>query len=132
MSRPFLALALAALFSGGLWGQRPAPPPKEEVPPEEDENLKPKEYSFNPLQAAKELQVGRFYMKKGRYRAAAQRFAEATRWDGTNPEGFLLLGEAHEKQKDMAAAREAYAKYLEMAPDAKNAAEIRKKLEKRK
>ena len=50
--------------------QQPAPV----EPPEEDENLKTKEYSFNPLQAQKELNIGNFYFKKGSYKAAAGRF----------------------------------------------------------
>ena len=68
----------------------------------------------------------------GSYRAAAGRFAEATRWNGTDPEAWLRLGETEEKLKDPKAAREAYSKYLELASDAKNAEEIRKKLEKLK
>ena len=49
--------------------QPPKPPaqqpqqPEEQEPPEEDANLKPKVYSFNPLQANKELQVGDLYLK---------------------------------------------------------------------
>ena len=107
-----------------------APSPQEQAPPEEDESLAPKEYSFNPLQAAKELKVGNYYFKKGSYRAAAQRFQEATRWDNTLAEAFLRLGEAREKQRDHKAAAEAYAKYIEMAPDAKDAAEVKKRLDK--
>jgi hypothetical protein len=44
-------------------------PPKGAMqePEEEDESLKPKEYSFNPLQAEKEVRVGNFYFKKGSY-----------------------------------------------------------------
>jgi tetratricopeptide (TPR) repeat protein len=126
-------LLLAGVIGGVVWAQKPqqppAGPPAEQAPPEEDENLSVKQYAFNPLQASKELQVGRFYMKKGNFRAAAHRFEEATRWDGSNAEAFLLLGEAREKQKEHAAAREAYAKYLELAPEAKNAAAIRKKVE---
>ena len=38
--------------------------------------------------------------------------------------------DAEEKQKDPKAAKEAYAKYLDLSPDAKNAPEIRKKVEK--
>jgi tetratricopeptide (TPR) repeat protein len=97
-------------------------------PPEEDEDLKPKEYSFNPLQATKELKVGDFYFKKGSYKAAARRFREATRWDPTSAHAFLRLGEAEEKLHDQKSARKAYAKYLELAPDAKDAEQIRKKL----
>lgn len=127
MSRWLLCLLIAGASSISLQAQK-AQEPVEQVPPEEDEGLAVKQYSFNPLQASKELQVGRFYMKKRNFRAAARRFEEATRWDGTNAEAYLLLGEAREKQKDPAAAREAYSKYLELAPDAKNAADVRRKL----
>jgi tetratricopeptide (TPR) repeat protein len=105
---------------------------KEEVPKEEDENLSAKEYSFNPLQAEKEVRVGEYYFKKGSYRAAALRFREATKWNQGYGEAWLRLGETAEKQKDTKTAKEAYAKYLEVVPDAKDAAEIRKKLEKLK
>jgi tetratricopeptide (TPR) repeat protein len=105
---------------------------KEEVPKEEDENLGTKDYSFNPLQAEKEVRVGEYYFKKGSYRAAALRFREATKWNQGYGEAWLRLGETAEKQKDTKTAKEAYAKYLEVAPDAKDAVEIRKKLEKMK
>jgi tetratricopeptide (TPR) repeat protein len=105
---------------------------KEEVPKEEDENLGTKEYSFNPLQAEKEVRVGEYYFKKGSYRAAALRFREATKWNQGYGEAWLRLGETAEKQKDTKTAKEAFAKYLEVSPDAKDAVEIRKKLEKLK
>ncbi len=101
---------------------------KPQEPPEEDESFKTKEYEFNPLQGAKELKVGLYYMKKGSFKAAASRFEESTRWDPTNPEAFLKLGEAREKLKDQAAAKEAYAKFLELAPESKAAPAIRKKI----
>ena len=106
------------------------PQHQEPVPPEEDESLVVKEYTFNPLQAAKELKIGGYYWKKGSFRAAAQRFEEATKWDSTLAEAFLRLGEARDKLKDPKAATAAYAKYLELAPDAKNAAEIKRRVEK--
>lgn len=103
---------------------------QESEPPEEDDSVKPKEYAFNPLQAQKEIQVGEFYMKKGSLAAAVARFTEATKWNPGFAQAYLKLGEAEEKFKDRKAAKEAYTKYLELAPDAKNAAEIRKKLQK--
>jgi tetratricopeptide (TPR) repeat protein len=103
---------------------------KESEPPEEDDAAKPKEYAFNPLQAAHELQVGEFYMKKGSYTAAVARFTEATRWNPTLAEAYLKLGQAEEKFRDKKAAKEAYSKYLQLAPDAKNASEIKKRIEK--
>ena len=104
------------------------PAPKSQEPVEEDESLTVKEYSFNPLQAEKEVKIGEYYFKKGNFRAAGQRFREATRWNPGLAEAWLRLGEAQEKLKDRAAAREAYSKYLELKPDARNAAQIRKKL----
>ena len=109
---------------------KPAAPQQEQAPPEEDESLVPKEYSFNPLQASKEMKVGNYYFKQHKYRAAAQRYVEATKWDGTLAEAYLRLGEAREKQHDKKGAAEAYAKYLEVAPEAKDAAEVKKRLDK--
>ncbi|MCC6344794.1 MAG: tetratricopeptide repeat protein [Bryobacterales bacterium] len=101
---------------------------KPQEPPEEDETLKTREYAFNPLQANKEIKVGQFYLKKGKNRAAAMRFLEATRWDPTSAEAYLLLGDAREKMKDSAGSKEAYRKFLELSPDSKSAHAIRKKL----
>jgi len=105
---------------------------KEQIPPEEDKAIAPTEYSFNPLQAEKDLKVGNYYWKQGKYRAAEARYREATRWNEGYGEAWLRLGEAAEKLKDPKEAREAYAKYLEVAADAKNAGDVRKRLEKLK
>ncbi|MGA2721922.1 MAG: tetratricopeptide repeat protein [Bryobacteraceae bacterium] len=141
MSRCILTLlvALVALVHaqdqpGQLKRDRsqPAASGQQEVPPEEDTSLAVKEYSFNPLQAQKELQIGNFYFKTGKYRSAAMRFTEATKWNEGNSDAWLRLGETEEKLKDSKAAKEAYTRYLALASDAKNAPEIRKKLQKLK
>lgn len=134
MSRWILALLMSVAAAGladDLKKERPKPPvsDQEEIPKEEDESLSVKEYSFNPLQAQKEVRVGNYYFKKGSYRAAALRFREATKWNAGDSEAWLRLGETAEKQKDDKTVKEAYMKYLELAADAKNAPEIRKKLE---
>jgi len=113
--------------------QAPKPPAQqpqtvEQEPPEEDANLKPEEYSFNPLQANKCLRIGMQYFKKGSYKGAAGRFREATKWNPNLVEAWLRLGEAEEKRKNWQDAKEAYAKYLELQPEARDAAEIRKKI----
>jgi tetratricopeptide (TPR) repeat protein len=151
MSRRLLALlalgaaSLAAQNSGNPQTQPDSPPSqlkterpqpatsdKEEVPPEEDSSLATTKYSFNPLQSKKDVLAGKFYARKGNYRAAAGRYLEATKWDDSNSEAWLLLGEADERLKNKDAAREAYKKYLDLAADAKDAADIRKKLAKLK
>ena len=104
--------------------------PKESEPPEEDDSAKPKEYAFNPLQAQKELEVGDEYLKKGALAAAVARYTEATKWNPTLAEAYFKLGKAQEKFKDPKAAKDAYSKYLQLAPDAKNAGEVKKHLAK--
>jgi tetratricopeptide (TPR) repeat protein len=121
---------LALVLAGALCAQEPKKPPepKEQQPPEEDESIAPKEYSFNPLEAAHDLQIGNYYFKKGNYKAALGRFREATLWNPTNAEAFLRLGNSEEKLRDKPAALQAYAKYLELAPDGKEAESVKKKL----
>ena len=139
MSRRLSALVfLAAVFlhaQGPVLKKRGETQPqaqKDGLPPEEDTSVTTNEYAFNPLQAKKEITVGNEYFKKHSYRAAAGRYTEATKWNGGDAEAWLRLGEAQERLKDQKAAREAYTKYLDLASDAKNAEEIRKKLEKLK
>lgn len=113
----------------GVWAQQEKPPAAAPVePPEEDESLKEREYSFNPLQAQKEFNVGNFYFKKGSYKAAAMRYEEAVKWNPGYAEAYLRLGEAREKLGQKREAIEAYKAFLEYAPDHKRAGEIRKKL----
>ena len=143
MSRCIAALALLAvspLFAQDPKLKKRGDPPtatpqvldKDGMPPEEDKSIAIKEYAFNPLQAQKEIRTGNYYFKKGAFRAAAGRFEEATKWNDGEAEAWLRLGEAEEKLQDHKAAYKAYSKYLELASDAKNADEIRKKLEKLK
>jgi tetratricopeptide (TPR) repeat protein len=133
---------LAVLFGGTLWPQQEKdkvpqkpkateqakPQQQEQEPPEEDESLKPREYPFNPLEAENDVRVGNFYFKQGKYKSALGRFREATRFNPTYAAAYLRLGDTEEKMKDKQAAQEAYAKYLELAPDGKEAEAVKKKL----
>ena len=131
MSRIVALAFIAGLtmeLTAGAQDARQQPKVQPQDPPEEDETLAPKEYTFNPLQAGKEVLIGNYYFKKKNYRAAAKRFTEASRWNPNLAEAYLRLGETQEKLKDSKAARQTYAKYVELAPDAKNVEAIRKKL----
>lgn len=144
----FLAAALLACAQDAAPAQQQRPPAgqpklerdrqpektsdKEAIPPEEDTTIGVTQYSFNPLQAKKDIEVGNEYWKKGNFRAAASRFTSATKYNDGNSEAWLRLGEAEEKLKDKPAARGAYQKYLELASDAKNVEEIKKKVAKLK
>jgi len=132
----FFLLAAVALAQQAP--QAPQPPPdkappaaqngEEDNPPEEDDAQKPTVYSFNPIQAEHEMKVGAFYMHKGSYRAAAKRFEEASRWNPGLADAFFRLGEAREKLKEKDAARTAYARVVQLAPDSKEGREAKHKL----
>ena len=127
---------MGAGFGATAWqkpqGQKPPEQqePAAQEPPEEDEAEKPKDYAFNPLQAEKEVRIGNFYFHKGKFRAAAQRFREATEWNVNLAEAYFRLGEAEEKEKNWKAAREAYEKFVELAADDKRTPDARKKIAK--
>jgi tetratricopeptide (TPR) repeat protein len=140
-------LALVAAGVGCL-AQNPAdvpPPPPEtsapaaskpstkdddqyQKPPEEDETEAPKVYTFNPIMAKRDMMVGGFYYKKGKYKAAAMRFDEATKWNPGLSEAWYRLGETEDKLGDLDAMRKAWTKYLELEPNAKESASVKKKL----
>jgi tetratricopeptide (TPR) repeat protein len=116
--------------------------PEYQEPDEEDKSLSTStEYSFNPLQATKEFNIGQFYWKRGSYRAAAGRFEEAVKWNPGFAAAHYRLGEAREKQAGATAeqvekqlllegAAEAYKKFIELEPDSDKAKALKKKLPK--
>jgi len=95
----------------------------------DDEPDKPKEYTLNPAQAAQEIKVGDYYLKKGNASAAIKRYEEATRWNPPWAVPYLKLGEAYEKKDEPERAALAYRKFVEMAPHDKQANNLRKKIE---
>jgi len=134
-------LLTALLLSLPLWAQQPAPSPQprpsspeaepqEQEPPEEDNSFKPKVYDFNPLKAKSSIDAGNYYFKKGNLAAAKGRYKDATLYDPGSAEAFGKLGEVAEKLRDFATARDSYAKYLELAPAAKDAEAVKKRMEK--
>ena len=119
--------AHAAIFAQDKEKQE-KPDPQYQEPPEEDVAIPPKDYVFNPLQATKEVRIGNYYFKKGSFKAAAHRFEEALKWNPSLADAAFRLGESREKLKDKQGAQDAYKKYLEIDPDGKEAAAVKKKL----
>ncbi|MEO8129985.1 MAG: tetratricopeptide repeat protein [Bryobacteraceae bacterium] len=119
--------AHGAIFAQDKGKQEKAEPQYQE-PPEEDVAIPPKEYTFNPLQASKEVRIGNYYFKKGSYKAAAHRFEEALKWNPSLADAAFRLGESREKLKDKPGAQEAFKKYLAIEPEGKEANLVKKKL----
>ena len=83
---------------------------------------------FDTLHAGRSLDVGTFYLRKGNYDAAIDRFQEAARYQPKLAKPWVLLGEAYEKKHDNAHAVEAYKKYLDLFPTAEDAAKVQKRI----
>src|ERR1700674_5126704 len=88
----------------------------------------PPEPVFDPLHAEKSIEVGTFYLKKGNYDAAIDRFMDATHFQPKLARPWRLLGETYEKKHDNVSAIDSYEKYLEILPSAVDAAKVKKRI----
>ncbi len=82
----------------------------------------------NSAPAEHDVEVGQYYMKREKYDAAIDRFAEAAKLMPDYAQPYKLMGEAYEKKKFLQEARQAYQKYLSLNVPAKDAAEIQKRV----
>jgi tetratricopeptide (TPR) repeat protein len=89
-----------------------------------------KQDNYDPLHAAKDVEVGSYYMRKGDVSAAIDRFKHAItlREDYAKPR--LLLGECYEKKNDPENAIHYYQEYLKVLPHAPDAKKIRDRIAK--
>ena len=120
--------------------QNPPPgngPPPQQVPdesnlPEEDDTVAPEKFVLNPLESDRNIRIGNFYWHKGKYRAALRRYEWATKYNPSSAQAFFKVGEAETKLKNADAAKFAFKKVVDLAPDSKLAHEAKKKLASRK
>src|ERR1700739_2879422 len=107
---------------------QPQPKPKKNV--DSAVNSAPDQPQWDPLRAEKDLDVGKYYMKKGDVDAAIDRFEDATVAKPGYAISFLYLGEAYKKTRKKNPAVRAYQRYLDLYPHAEDGDKIRKKIEK--
>lgn len=74
---------------------------------------------------AKSVEIGNFYLRKGKLKAALSRFQEAVQADATYAPAHLGLGKVYEKMGRKQKALDAYQHYLDELPSAKQAQEAR-------
>lgn len=132
-----LAAGLACAQDTTPAADAPAP-----VPAKKSEPAKPKpntdsatqsapdQPKWDPLRAEKDLDVGKYYMKKGDLDAAIDRFQDAAESKPGYAIPYLYLGEAYEKKGKKKLAVKAYQRYLDLYPHAEDGEKIRKKIEK--
>jgi hypothetical protein len=104
----------------------PPPPPSEDA--EADAPAAPSGPLFDPLHAGRSLDIGKFYLNKGNYDAAIDRFLEASNYQPSLAAPWRFLGEAYEKKREYAKAVDAYNKYLQILPKAPDEAKVRKSI----
>jgi tetratricopeptide (TPR) repeat protein len=80
---------------------------------------------YVPPGAAKDVEIGNYYFRKGSYRAALSRFEEAAQADPTYAAAYLGLGKVYEKIGLKRKALDAYQKYLDDLPSEKDAEEAK-------
>ena len=134
-----LAFTIVALGAACVRAQDPpasAPPPPSQPQPKGKKNVDsavnsaPEQPQWDPLRAEKDIDVGKYYMKKGDVDAAIDRFEDATIAKPGYAIPFLYLGEAYEKKGKKKPAVKAYQRYLDLYPHAEDGDKIRKKIEK--
>jgi tetratricopeptide (TPR) repeat protein len=103
----------------------PAPPYAEPTPPPA-----PAEPTYDPLKADKSVQIGTFYLKRGNYDAAIERFQDATHYQPKLARPYALLGEAYERKGDVENALASYRKYLQVYRTAPDREKILRRIEK--
>jgi tetratricopeptide (TPR) repeat protein len=126
----WLLVAGLAMSVFPVWAQAPG----AAEPPAAAEGGISEFKEWDPLKANKDMEVGTYYLKKGNYDAAIDRFEEAARLQPGLARPYLKLGETYEKKKEWPMAVASYRKYLELfraAPDAKKVQKRIAELERR-
>jgi len=109
-----------------------ATPPKSTAKQTKDTATRsaPDQPAWDPLRAEKDLEVGQYYMKKGDWDAAIDRFQDATVAKPGYAIPFRYLAEAQEKKGLRKQAIKSYQRYLDLYPHAEDSDKVRKKIEK--
>jgi tetratricopeptide (TPR) repeat protein len=79
-------------------------------------------------QAAKDVDVGFYYLNEKNYIAAESRLKEATELKPDIAPAYIGLGQAQQKLGKTADARKSYEAYLQLSPDGKDAEKVKKAL----
>jgi outer membrane protein assembly factor BamD (BamD/ComL family) len=83
---------------------------------------------FNPMRAIHDVEVGKFYMKRGELTGAIARFKDAMLYKPHYAEARVLLGEAYEKNDDPQNAITYYKQYLEILPNTPESKKVRERM----
>ncbi len=74
-------------------------------------------YPYDPHKAAKDVEVGQYYLKRKNYRAALDRLNEALLYKPNDAEGTFYLAQTQEKLELYALAAQGYRNYVSLSKD---------------
>jgi tetratricopeptide (TPR) repeat protein len=80
---------------------------------------------YVPPSASKSVEIGDFYLRRKKFKAALSRFQEALKTDPNYAPAYRELGKVYEKMGFWQKALDAYRKYLDELPSAKDAREAK-------
>jgi tetratricopeptide (TPR) repeat protein len=89
-------------------------------------------HEWDPHKAAKDVEVGDFYFKRGNYKAAEDRYREALQYKENDAVATLRLAESLEKLGALDDARREYESYLKILPHGPEPERVQKALDKLK
>ena len=123
--RLFLRLLVASALALSLTAASARAQDQSTRPPASDQNDND-EPVYTAPGAPKSVEIGNYYFRRKRYRAALSRYEEATQTDPYYAEGYLGLGKSYDKIGLKQKALDAYEKYLDLLPSEKQADEAKK------
>jgi tetratricopeptide (TPR) repeat protein len=122
LRRISLTTLLALVCAVGSLAQTKPAPPQTQTP------MLAQTPAYNPMLAAHDVEVGKYYMDRGDLDGAIARYKDALRYRPNYAEPCLLLGEAYEKRSDFASAISYYRQYLKILPNASESKKVRKRV----
>ena len=114
-----IALLSTLVYTGGpvICAQNPPAQP----PAAKDDPVR----AFASPSASKSVEIGDFYLRRRKYKAALSRFQEALKTDPHYAPAYRELGKVYEKMSLWQKSLDAYRKYLDELPSAKDAREAK-------
>ena len=98
-------------------------------PPTDDSDVQ-EFHPWNPLKAAKDIEVGDYYFKRKNYKAALDRYKEALYYKDKDAVASFRLAVCQEKLGDKAEARKYFEQYLKILPEGPLSKDARTSLDK--
>lgn len=120
---------IMAAFGGvacSLAQTNPAPAQTQKPVPSQTQQQTP---AYNPALAQHDLDVGKFYQKRGDLEGAIARYKDALRDKPNFAEPCLLLGQAYEQKHDFALSISYYQQYIKILPNTSESKKLGKRID---